>query len=121
MPSDKDRLYVALYARGGKPKMSTLEDTYHWALIIGPKNESIEGRGWRFHVKEGLKPDGTLGWLFEEKEIPLVATQMLLVRICVAKIEKDDRIKTILRGVPTREGLQGWNYVYWVKEALNLL
>lgn len=27
MPSDKDRLYVALYARGGAPVMPGLEDT----------------------------------------------------------------------------------------------
>lgn len=27
MPSEKDRLYVALYARGGMPKMPGLEDT----------------------------------------------------------------------------------------------
>lgn len=27
MPSGKDRLYVALYARGGQSKMPTLEDT----------------------------------------------------------------------------------------------
>lgn len=28
MPSNKDRLYVALFARGGAPKMPGLEDTY---------------------------------------------------------------------------------------------
>jgi hypothetical protein len=28
MPSDKDRLYVTLYARGGAPKMPGLEDTH---------------------------------------------------------------------------------------------
>lgn len=68
-----------------------------------------------------MKPDGTLGWLFEEKEIPLVATQMLLVRICVGKIEKNDRVKTILRGVPIHGGIENWNCVHWVKEAISLL
>jgi hypothetical protein len=44
-----------------------------------------------------------MGWLFEEKETSLLATQMLLVRICVGKIEKLDKAKEILRGVPVRE------------------
>lgn len=62
-----------------------------------------------------------MGWLFEEKEIPLVATQMLLVRICVGKIEKNRRVKEILRNVPVRENVAGWNCVYWVVEALKRL
>ncbi len=28
MPSDKDRLYVALYVRGGAPTMPKMEDMY---------------------------------------------------------------------------------------------
>jgi hypothetical protein len=59
--------------------------------------------------------------LFEEKEISLNATQMLLVRICVGKIEKADPAKEILRNVPVRGGATGWNCVYWVAEALQLL
>lgn len=90
-------------------------------MIIGPKNETIDGRGWRFHAKEGLRPDGTMGWMFEEKEIPLIATQMLLVRICVGKVENIDRVKAILRSVPIRDNEEGWNCVYWVIEALKLL
>ncbi|KAH9861359.1 hypothetical protein J1614_011105 [Plenodomus biglobosus] len=37
--SNKDRIYVALYARGGQDP-----DTYHWAITIGPKNEVEGGR-----------------------------------------------------------------------------
>ena len=33
MPSNKNRLYIALYARGGQPKMSTLADTKVVCLI----------------------------------------------------------------------------------------
>jgi len=46
---------------------------------------------------------------------------MLLVRICVGKIEKDDRTIAIIRGVPIWENMEGWNCVYWVNEALQLL
>lgn len=94
---------------------------YHWALLIAPKNEGKEGRGWRFHAKDGVRTDGTYGWLFEEREIPLVATQMLLVRVCVGKIEKNDRVREILRQVPVRDSVEGWNCVSWVKEALRML
>ncbi|MCJ1335945.1 hypothetical protein MMC09_001219 [Bachmanniomyces sp. S44760] len=50
MPSDKGRLYVALYARGGKPTMPGSEDTYHWALIVGPKEEKEGKQGVRYHA-----------------------------------------------------------------------
>jgi len=62
-----------------------------------------------------------MGWLFEEREIRLDATQMLLVRICIGKIEKSDRVKAILRSVPIRDNVESWNCVYWVAEALQLL
>lgn len=62
-----------------------------------------------------------MGWLFEEKEIPLIATQMLLVRICVGKIQKYDRTVQILRSIPVQNNVPGWNCVSWVKEALEAL
>lgn len=34
MVSDKDRLYVALYLRGGKAKMPGKEDTYDQIIIL---------------------------------------------------------------------------------------
>ncbi|KAF2765264.1 hypothetical protein EJ03DRAFT_280396 [Teratosphaeria nubilosa] len=120
MPSGKNRLYVALYARGGKPKMPTLEDTYHWALITGPKHEDNR-EGWRFHAISTIKSDSTQGWQFEEMKTRLIATRMLLVRVCIGKIEKDDRVRSILRSVPIRDDTENWNCVYWVKEALQLL
>ena len=43
---------------------------------------------------------------------------MLLVRICIGKIEKNDKVQAILRGVPIRSNVEGWNCVYWVSEAL---
>lgn len=72
MPSDKDRLYVVLHTRGGAPKMPGKEDTYvflnhypnnvvtgvssanryHWSLVVGPKTETPEARGMRYHAKE---------------------------------------------------------------------
>ncbi|KAJ5958203.1 uncharacterized protein N7479_005353, partial [Penicillium vulpinum] len=85
IPSDKDRLYVALYARGGAPTVPGKEDTYHWALIIGLKIE-IQGKmGVRYHAKEKPKVGGGSEWIFEEREYPLTATNMLLVRVIISK------------------------------------
>ncbi|GES66234.1 hypothetical protein ASPCAL11780 [Aspergillus terreus] len=121
MPSNKDRLYVALYARGGIAKMPDKEDTYHWALIVGPKAETEGSMGYRYHAKE--RPNLRQGseWFFEERNIPLIPTSMLLVRIMVGKVADGKRLVQILRNIPIRQGQPGWNCVFWVQEALQAL
>ncbi|KAJ5189668.1 hypothetical protein N7491_008287 [Penicillium cf. griseofulvum] len=74
MPPNKDRLYVALYARGGNPTMPGKEDTYHWALIVGPKVEEEDSMGFRYHAKERRETDGSSKWFFEERECALIPT-----------------------------------------------
>ncbi|OHE90607.1 hypothetical protein CORC01_14091 [Colletotrichum orchidophilum] len=123
MPSEKDRLYVALYARGGAPTMPGLEDTYHWAIIVGPKSESSTSRGSRFHAKEKLRfvgnpPVAQSVWQYEELDIPMVPTSMLLVRIMVGKVKNMNRLRSIFQRTPVRPDIEGWNCVGWVKEAL---
>ncbi|RDW79841.1 hypothetical protein BP6252_04479 [Coleophoma cylindrospora] len=63
MPSNKDRLYIALYTRGGSTKMPGKEETYHWALIVWPKIEMDKSgamaEGTRYHAKERFQ-----GWVF---------------------------------------------------------
>ncbi|KAK1960987.1 hypothetical protein LY78DRAFT_589696 [Colletotrichum sublineola] len=123
MPSDKDRLYVALYARGGAPTMPGLEDTYHWAFIVGPKSESGTSQGFRFHAKERLSfvgnpPVAQSVWQYEETEILMAPSSMLLVRIMVGKVKSIDRLRSIFERTPVRPEIDGWNCVAWVKEAL---
>ncbi|KZF20584.1 hypothetical protein L228DRAFT_249337 [Xylona heveae TC161] len=101
--------------------MPGAEDTYHWAIITGPKTEVEDGRGMRYHAKERPSGPGKMEWFFEEREVPLAATNMLLVRVMIGKVEKRDRLINILRSVPIRQNVQGWNCVWWVKEALELL
>lgn len=48
-------------------------------------------------------------------------TQMILVRIMIAKIERTDRLAEVLRQIPIRQGQEGWNCVSWVREALAAL
>ncbi|KAF2007406.1 hypothetical protein P154DRAFT_420169 [Amniculicola lignicola CBS 123094] len=121
MPSNKDRLYIALYARGGAPTMLGKEDTYHWALLVGPKDEVENGVGMRYHAKERITGPNASAWLFEERETTLSATSMLLVRVMIAKVENKDRFIYIIRNTPIRQGVEGWNCVGWVQEALQSL
>lgn len=124
MPPNKDRLYVALFVRAGKPKMAGLEDKYHWALITGPKDESdASAMGTHFHVKrvlsdaQGSSSSPAMKWVYEESSIPMIATRMILVRIVVGKVKNRDRLRAALRRTPVRSEVPGWNCVEWVKEA----
>ncbi|KAH0353159.1 hypothetical protein KCU81_g1582, partial [Aureobasidium melanogenum] len=100
MPSNKARLYVALYVRGGAAKMPGEEDTYHWALLVGPKSDKADD---------------------EEKPATMAPMQMILIRILIGKIEHTDRLAQILQQIPIRQEQQGWNCVLWIKEALSVL
>ena len=75
----------------------------------------------RYHAKERMTAAGRSEWVFEEKEVTLLATSMLLVRIMIGKVEKKDRLESTLHKVPIRQGQMGWNCVGWVKEALEAL
>lgn len=90
---------------------------YHWAILVGPKLEDDGRRGMRYHAKERLTLSGT-EWGFDEQDIPLAPTGMLLVRIMIGKVEDKARLVSVLRNTPIRQGQPGWNCVIWVKEVL---
>jgi len=75
----------------------------------------------RYHAKERITGPETSEWFFEEIKTTLLATSMLLVRVLIAKVENKDRLISILRNTPIRQGVVGWNCVGWVKEALESL
>lgn len=75
----------------------------------------------RYHAKERPKQGGGSEWYFEERDCPLAPTNMLLVRIMIAKVEDNGQLISILRNTPIRQGEQGWNCVLWIKEALEKL
>lgn len=60
-------------------------------------------------------------WQFEEVDIWMLPVDMLLARIVVAKVLDRDRVASVLGSTPIRMGVEGWNCVAWVKEALALL
>ncbi|TQS38215.1 hypothetical protein Golomagni_01285 [Golovinomyces magnicellulatus] len=121
MPSGKDRLYILLYARYGTPEMPKKEDKYHWALLAAPKIESENVKGIRFHARERCTASGQVEWYYDEFHILLKATNMLLVRILIAKIADTGRLLNIIRNIPTRQEDRYWNCIGWVKEALEAL
>lgn len=88
---------------------------------MGPKVEAGDVIGVRYHAKERIELGGGSKWFFEERECSLAPTSMLLVRIMVGKITDRKRLVEILRNTPVRQGQPGWNCVFWVKEALDLL
>ncbi|KAG8162355.1 hypothetical protein KVR01_008120 [Diaporthe batatas] len=123
-PSNKDRLYIALYARGGDSIMSGGEDKYHWALLVGPKHEDSNSKGKRFHVKETMTTvDGRTQsrWLYEERDIGMNPTAMILVRVIIGKVANLERVASVLRKVPLHQEQAGWNCVSWLRDALEAL
>lgn len=87
-------------------------------MLVGPKIESDDGQGVRYHAKEFINARGDLEWTFEERQSTLQATHMLLVRVLIGKVEDCSRIAVILRTTPIRPDVEGWNCVAWVMEAL---
>lgn len=116
--SNKDRVYVALYARGGQDP-----NTFHWAIIVGPKEEVEGGRGYRYHARQRLDPTrpGRMLWVYEALEIPLVQTSMLLGRIMIAKVTDNTQLRRTLAAVPVVQHDPLWTCRIWVKNAIAAL
>ncbi|KIM95991.1 hypothetical protein OIDMADRAFT_44786 [Oidiodendron maius Zn] len=107
MPMNKDRLYVGLYACGGGDRMPGGEDS---------DNGNVEGV--RYDAKERMTKSSKTKWYFEERRGGVDGNGMLLIRLIVAKVPQPSELIHILRQVPVKQGLPGWNCVAWVKEAL---
>ncbi|KAK4575033.1 hypothetical protein LTR86_000883 [Recurvomyces mirabilis] len=124
MPSNKPRLYVALYVRSGSPKMPGLEDTYHWALIVGPKTETEISEGVRFHAHDRMtvvEDEAQHIWRHEEMSVSMSPVLMILIRVMVAKVADMDRLVAVLRSTSVGGEEVGWNGISWVRAVLNRL
>lgn len=60
-------------------------------------------------------------WVFEERDIGMNPTAMILVRVIIGKVANLERVAAVLRGVPVRDNQSGWNCVWWLREALEML
>jgi hypothetical protein len=67
--------------------------------------------------------DGTVrsSWQFEEREITMFATAMVLVHVVIGKVANLKRLESTLRSTPIKGEEPGWNCVVWVKDALEAL
>ena len=90
---------------------------YYWTILVGPKLEDDGRRGMRYHAKERLTSSRT-EWSFDEQNIPLMLTGMLLIRIMIGKVEDKVQLVSVLCNISIRQGQPGWNCVIWVKEVL---
>ncbi|KZZ93300.1 hypothetical protein AAL_05685 [Moelleriella libera RCEF 2490] len=98
-------------------------NSYHWALLSGPKNVSKAGfQHVMYHVKDKIvvrneQSEASRVWEYAAESD---RTSMLLVRIMVAKVSDTRRLESILRKVPLHADRTEWNSVAWVREALHL-
>ncbi|KAK5082560.1 hypothetical protein LTR70_007666 [Exophiala xenobiotica] len=101
MPGKEDKLYTL----GGvsRPKL-----TYHWAFLVAPKNENNDSTGTRYHAKNA---PGQSTWIFEEKSTSMTATNMILVRVMIGKINDPQALTAKLRQVPVVNENPDWNCV----------
>lgn len=60
-------------------------------------------------------------WVFEERDIGMNPTAMILVRVVVGKVASLKKVEEVLREVPVCGDEPGWNCVRWLGEALERL
>ncbi|KAI1480122.1 hypothetical protein F4774DRAFT_409280 [Daldinia eschscholtzii] len=113
MVSNKKRLYVALYPSGIRGDETR---KYHWAFLIGPKNEDKkEVSGGRYHVKN---PAGI--WIYEDQSLKNIkSTINLLARVRIAKITDETRLLDIFRNTPIVQNDPDFNCRSWLIDALS--
>jgi hypothetical protein len=76
------------------------------------------GRGMRYYAKQVLTVGNQLQWIFEERDIPLAPTQMLLVRIIVAKITDREQLLRAIRGTQLVHNDKSWTCKSWVRDTV---
>ncbi|KAB8616630.1 hypothetical protein FH972_025965 [Carpinus fangiana] len=123
VPSNKERLYVSLFATG--QRQGVPERVFHWALTTGPKVETEDSRGHRMHVKNEMRPDGAGGfhqkWVYQDIDVTVLATAQSIARICIGKILDMDKVRDIVASVPVVQDDPTWRCRQWVIDAVSAL
>ncbi|KAI0640153.1 hypothetical protein C8Q77DRAFT_113714 [Trametes polyzona] len=116
---DKHRLYLAMYddskaaGPGAPPQI-------HWALLLGPKHEdlwSMQKTNVRYHATNRTR---TGRWEFERRAVECLRSPLMLGRIFLGKIEKDDAaaVDCLLADPRRIGGGSRWDCWDWVESAL---
>ncbi|KAF1838176.1 hypothetical protein BDW02DRAFT_605482 [Decorospora gaudefroyi] len=113
MSANKKRLYIALYPSG---VVGNEERRFHWAFLIGPKaDKDVETPGVRYHVKNSP----ISGWVYEAKHVSdILATNTLLARIVIAKVQDEQRLVHLLQCLPIVNDDSNWRCRSWIENAL---
>ncbi|KAI9672998.1 MAG: hypothetical protein M1817_003162 [Caeruleum heppii] len=117
MPSNKDRLFVALYYHQ-RPSV------FHWAFLVSPKSKLDEPNATtRYHVTNKVQARGDseadVLWHYERLELPKVRTVRLLVRVLVGKIESSRAaFEASLASVALIQHNPEWTCRQWAVDAL---
>ena len=119
MPSNKPRLYLALYARSKHP------DSYHYALHVSPKEtpSSLESyTTTKYHCKNIIERDANgkvhTPWAYESTLIKLTTEPRLLVRVLLGKVHNESKLRDAFSQVPVVQRDKKFNCVEWVRLAL---
>jgi hypothetical protein len=108
-----------IISKPGMKHRSSSNRRYHWALLVGPKNESSkEVPGVRYHVRN----PPLAGWTYEKTPVDNIqVTVQLLARILIAKVEDLDRLNAIFESVPVIQGDPKWTCRSWIASALEAI
>ena len=103
---DKLRLYLALFPKGGSAGGGTHGsqlscDSYHWALILGPKSPLRAEAGTAFHIVHSTSDFVNTPFFYEETDLAQSPHQSrnLLARIAIAKVFDEQRVQALLRAL----------------------
>lgn len=121
---NKDRLYIALYSRGGNSPVGPRN--LHWALIVGPKEEKDGAMGTRHLVRPDLTRsifDNMRVWAYECASVPLTRRDGIIARVLVGKLRNSAASKVFWEKFLTFEERGSTDQVsgLWIKATLKLL
>ena len=111
MVRNKNRIYLAFYARSG-------HDNYHVAILICPKNS--KGIIWRLHVMNRPNPSLVTQqeWVYEYRTF-IGRTSHLLALGLLGKTEKSgEEMSEVLRGVEIVQDDITWTCKSWALSAI---
>lgn len=100
---DKTRLYLALFPKGG-PAGGTYGsqftcDSYHWALVLGPKSSLRSEAGIAYHVVHAASGFTDSSFFYEESDLGEQAhlSRNILARIALAKVVDEQHVVALIR------------------------
>ena len=133
---DKQRLYLGVFAKsaaGGVYASQISCDSYHWALIIGPKSALRVEAGTAYQIVHSHSDFVDTPYFYEETDLVNTPHQnrTLLARIALAKVTDEEQvIKTLRTNAVSAKGRKpsvasvdevGLTCLSWVRDTWDAL